>query len=231
MSEIKITALILAAGIGSRMGADDSKQKLILEGESVLRRSIRAFENSRMIDRIILVVRECEITFAKNESSGFNKVYKVVIGGNCRAESAKNGFNNIPYDTDYVAIHDAARCLIRSEDIDKVAMDAITYGAASASTQIFDTVKSIDERGFISSTLNRSALRFVQTPQIFSRELYKKALEANSKLDETITDDNILMEKIGVKVYLSNTDANNIKLTTQNDFEYAKFLLRGRENV
>ncbi len=226
-----VTAIILAAGTGSRMKSSVSKQKMMLAGESILKRSIRAFEESKTVNSIILVVKEDEIVFAEIEAKGFGKVHKIVIGGKCRAESARNGFLNIDANTDFIAIHDAARCLVKSADIDKVVLDAVKFGAATASTKLVDTLKSSDENGFVSSTLNRDSLYYVQTPQAFSKKNYEAALNSGLAIDSSITDDNMLMEKIGIKVYLTDTDVNNIKITTKKDLEFAEFLLRGNLNV
>ena len=225
-----VTAIILAAGSGSRMNINRTKQQLIINGESVLRRSVRIFNECEAITNIIVVARKDEIEFAKNETAGLEKVIEIVEGDSTRAASAKCGFLYAK-DTDYIAVHDAARCLVTKEIIDAVVSDAIKYGAATASTVVTDTVKTVNEHGFIQSTLNRSLLRAVHTPQIFMYDIYKKALETADVYDPLITDDNSLVERILVDVHCTETGARNIKLTTLDDLEFAKMLINGEENV
>ena len=224
----KIAAVILAAGVGSRTGLKVTKQKLTLKGQSVLKRSLRAFDECDMIDSITVVTREDEVAFAMEESSGISKLYRIVVGGGVRAESARIGFENIPSGSELVAIHDAARCLITPEMIKKVAVAAEEYGAASAAAAMTDTVKLVGEGGFVESTLDRSRLMRASTPQIFSTELYKRALDSVT-LDERVTDDNSLIEAIGERVFLVNTGNDNIKITERLDISAALGILNERE--
>ena len=90
-----IAAVILAAGVGSRMGADTTKQRLLVGGISVLRRTLLAFEECEDVKSIVIVTREDEVEFAKSESCGITKLCKIVLGGKVRAESAYNGFKAI----------------------------------------------------------------------------------------------------------------------------------------
>ena len=220
-----VTAVILAAGSGSRMQLHTTKQKLIINGVSVLRRTAKAFEFCDDIDSIVIVVRSDEIEFVKSEISDFKKVKKIIVGGACRAESAKLGFLSIDWDSDIVAIHDSARCFIKDEMIKAVIRDAKAYGAATASYRVTDTVKHVDCDGKVVSTLDRNNIYLVQTPQAFKYDLYKKAIECVDVCDASITDDNMLLEKVGVKVHCTNTGKENVKLTVKEDLDYAEFLL------
>ena len=145
----KTAAIILAAGSGSRMGISTTKQRVIINGKSILRRSIEAFEASKSITSITVVCREDEIEFVKGECIGCNKVAGAVIGGKTRAESAAIGFAAIPQGSKAVMIHDAARCLITPAEIDLVADAVYKYGAATASTNVVDSLKMCDENGMI----------------------------------------------------------------------------------
>lgn len=221
-----VSAVILAAGSGSRMKLDITKQKILLGNESVLHRTVRIFDSTDCIDSIIVVCREDEIDFAKKETAEFSKVRAVVVGGESRVQSALIGFSVVPKSSEYVAIHDAARCFVTSEMISAVVFDAKKYGAATASSKVTDTVKSVDADNRISSTVDRTTLVSVQTPQIFHVDLYKKAVEAyNGTLN--ITDDNMLVEFVGVKPYCTDTGRRNIKLTTLEDLDFANYLLSG----
>lgn len=224
-----VAAVILAAGSGSRMRLDITKQQIVFNGETVLRRTARIFNECDAIDEIIIVARADELDFARGEAAGLAKVKAVVCGGRTRAESAAAGFRAID-SADYVAIHDAARCFVTSDIISRVAADAKKYGAATASALVTDTVKSIDAGGRIRSTVDRSELRTVQTPQIFRHELYERALAEAALDDPALTDDNSLLERIGVYSYLTETGKNNIKLTTAEDLLFAGYLLTGENN-
>ena len=225
-----VAIAILAAGSGSRMNSAVTKQKMIIKGKTLLGRSVMAFEKSKLVDDIIVVVRKDELEFAESELSGIKKLRKIVIGGNTRAESAKNAFLAIGNNCLFFGVHDCARCLIDTEDVDKVISDAFRYGAATASTPVYDTVKEINESQNIKFTHKRETMRFVQTPQVFDSELYRKALESISGLDpQSVTDDNMLLENIGVSVHCTDTKPTNIKITTAADIEYAEFLLKRKK--
>lgn len=224
-----ITAIILAAGSGSRMGSDVTKQRILILGESVLKRSVRAFSSCEKIADIIVVCRSDELEWAREECADFLKVTTIVSGGNTRAESTKAGFCAISDKTEYVAIHDAARCLITPENISSVIDAAILHGAATAGSRLTDTVKLTDN-GFIDSTLLRERLFCAQTPQIFSREIYSRALDG-VKLDESITDDNMLAERLGIKIAVVDTGKSNIKLTTAEDIAIAEYIIERRTSV
>ena len=228
MKKPYVTAAILAAGLGTRFSQTQTKQKTNILGKSVLRRSVEIFDASSLVDDIIIVIRAEEEDFVKEELFGIKKPYKLVVGGACRAQSAKNAFLALNNKADFIAIHDAARCITDVSDVETVLNDAFLHGAASASREVFDTVKECDGTGFIKGTVARDFLRFVETPQVFSKELYKKALEFSVELDASVTDDNILMERAGIKVFLSKMKKENIKITTLSDASYAEFILKGR---
>ena len=218
-------AVILAAGCGSRMMSDITKQRMEIHGTSVLKRSVLAFENTPEVDSIVVVVREDEIAFAERELDGIKKVVAIVSGGRDRRESARCGFSNIPSETEFVAIHDAARCLITPKMISDVLYAAYCSGAATASTPITDTVKKIDGDGIIVETFQRESLVLAQTPQVFAVDIYSRALSSDI---DGVTDDNMLVESIGVKVTAVDTGKRNIKITTPEDLLYAEFLLGSR---
>ena len=222
-----VSALILAAGCGSRMNTSITKQKILLSDKSVLERAVAAFDAADSVGEIIVVCREDEIDFAKSVTSAYKKVKKIVVGGSIRAESAAKGFSVISDTAEYVAIHDAARCLVLPKDIETVIKDAYKYGAATASCAVYDSVKVVDSDGFVSESVKRSAVRLVQTPQIFRCDWYREALDAVDITDHLITDDNSLLERIGKRVYCSETSRTNVKITESGDVDYAKYLLRG----
>ncbi|MBQ8689163.1 MAG: 2-C-methyl-D-erythritol 4-phosphate cytidylyltransferase [Clostridia bacterium] len=211
------------------MKAETTKQCMSLLGESVLKRAVSAFDLCDDISSIVVVIREDERQFVMRELSEIKKLVCVVVGGKTRAESARIGFLAIPEKTDFVAIHDAARCLITPEMITDVLSDAIKYGAATAATPAVDTVKIIDNEGFVEYTPKRALVMMASTPQIFSVEIYKKALSCAEKIDDTVTDDNMLVEMAGYKVFCTDVGKENIKITVPGDIQYAEHILKGRE--
>ena len=221
-----IAAVILAAGKSERMGLGTPKHLLELCGDTVIRHTVRAFENAETIDSIVVVVGSEQVEELRAALSDFKKVVAVVSGAGARTESARCGFLAIPDATDMVAIHDGARCLVTAQIIDKVVRAAKEHGAATAGTYATDTVKYA-EGGEIRKTLPRENLFMAHTPQVFARELYGKALCRAEDL-ALFTDDNSLVENIGKSVLCVETGRNNLKLTTQDDLLYAEFLLKQR---
>lgn len=222
-----VTAIILAAGSGSRMGSDITKQRMTIHGESILRHTVRAFQNSGEVDSIVIVSRDDEIEWAKGElGTEFNKVKTIVAGGKSRAESAYIGFCQAD-EADFVAIHDGARCLITPEMIDSVIRAAYLHSAATAASAVSDTLKKVGDGGVITDTISRDGMYSAQTPQVFSRDLYAKAT-SGIDFNDKITDDNMLVEAIGGQVYAVETGRENIKITTQGDIGYAEYILERR---
>ncbi len=226
----RITAIILAAGSGSRMMSDKTKQMMDICGQSVLRRAALAFEAAPSVGSVIVVVRADETDFARDAVRGLKKAAAVICGGETRQESARLGFLYAEPYSDYVAVHDAARCLVTPEMIEAVIADAVLHGAATASSAVTDTVKRVGGDGCILATVDRTELRAVQTPQIFKTELYRMALEHAERHGLTVTDDNMLLESIGVPIFCTDTGKENIKITTPDDITLAEYLLNRRNS-
>ena len=225
-----ISALILAAGSGNRMQSDITKQMMNLDGESVVVRSVRAFEECADISSIVVVAKDDELSRIRDMLSGkSSKLFAVVAGGKCRQESALKGFAAIPSDAQFVAVHDAARCLVLPEMISKVVVSALKYGAATAGHPVYDTVKLVGKNGEISGTLNRDELFVASTPQIFEKGIYERALRASSDRLEHYTDDNMMVEAIGESIATVNVGKENLKITTQEDLLLARLILERRK--
>ena len=223
-----VTAIVLAAGSGSRMGTSETKQRISIGGQSILKRTVGIIANCRKINSIVVVCRDDETQWANEELRDFgSKLYAIVPGGKCRAESAAKGFFAIPNRSEYVLIHDGARCLVTDEIIELVVDGAIKHGAASAASLVTDTLKRSDEEYCVLETISRNNLFSVQTPQVFSVDKYQKALET-IELDEHITDDNMLMEQIGEPVFLVETGRENIKITRKEDLDFAECIIERR---
>lgn len=226
-----VTAIILVAGSGSRMRSAIPKQRMTIHGESILRHTVRAFQNACEVDAIVIVSREDEIEWAKSElGSEFNKVKTIVVGGKSRAESAFIGFCHAGDKTDFVAIHDGARCLVTPETIDSVIGAAYLHSAATAACAVTDTLKKVGDGGIIIDTISRESMYSAQTPQVFSRDLYARAT-CDMDFTDAITDDNMLVERIGGHIFAVETGRENIKITTQADIGYAEYILERRRGM
>ncbi|MBE6687000.1 MAG: 2-C-methyl-D-erythritol 4-phosphate cytidylyltransferase [Ruminococcaceae bacterium] len=228
------TAIIVAAGSGSRMNKNGvTKQMITLAGIPIVVRSILAFEKCKKIKDIIIVAREDEKDIYKEfiKTYSLKKIKTVTTGGKTRQESVLNGFKKISDKCDFVAIHDAARCLITPENIEKVIDHAERFCAATAAVPVKDTIKIADEKGFISSTPQRSRVWAAQTPQIFDTDLYRAAAFYAIEKGFEATDDNSLVENLGRKVSLVDCGYENIKITTEEDLYIAENILRNRSKA
>lgn len=228
-SKQRTTAIIVAAGNSTRMGGALSKQFLSICGTPVLVRTLLAFEGADTIKDIIVVTKPQMIAevllFA--EEYGITKLTAVIPGGATRALSVKNGFATIDPATKYVAIHDGARCLVTPDMIDQVCRAAYRYRAASAVAPVNDTVKTA-KGGFVAGTIDRNSVFLATTPQVFSANLYRAALETVQNADQ-LTDDNQLIEQLPHPIKLVDCGKENIKITTPDDVDLAEFLLKKRE--
>ena len=215
-------AVIVAAGNGTRMGAQKSKMLLEIDGKTVIQRTVSVFDNMAEIDEIIVVCRECDFEEFSRLLPGENITF--AIGGETRQQSVKNAVDTID-ECDYIVIHDGARPLVREETIIKTLDKAQEMGAAAAGVYVKDTVKLVDDDLNIAGTPNRKYLVSIQTPQIFEFELYKKALEKAQEEGADYTDDCQLIEHIGGKVGVVIGEYDNIKITTKSDIPLAQSLL------
>lgn len=222
-----VTALIVAAGRGTRMGGQVNKQFLPLCGMPVLARTIDAFEQSELVGEVVVVAGHGEMPEAAAlvREYAFQKVVRIVAGGETRQQSAAAGLEAANPATAYFAVHDGARPLITPQQIDDVVRAAFETGAASAAAPVKDTIKVTDMDGVVLQTPDRASLWAVQTPQVFEASLYRTALQAAQKRGDDYTDDCQLAEKAGRRVRLVNCGYRNIKITTREDLLFAQALL------
>ena len=226
-------AIVLAAGKGSRMKCDVPKQYLSLKGKPVLYYALKAFEES-FIDEIVLVTGVGQEEYCQKEiveHYGFQKVSHVIAGGKERYDSVYAGLLCCQ-DTDYVYIHDGARPLISSVLINANISCVQEKRACITAVPAKDTIKVVDNKGYVADTLERSKLWQIQTPQTFSyalvSEAYRKRAEAG---DTTVTDDAMVVEKYADhSIYLLKGDYRNIKITTPEDLVIAEAFLNGGDN-
>jgi 2-C-methyl-D-erythritol 4-phosphate cytidylyltransferase len=224
-------AVIVAAGASSRMNLKISKQFFPLLGVPAVARTISSFEAAREIKSIVIVCRpeDREQMEIVARGCGAEKIAAIVPGGDTRQQSASAGAKAVPEGTEWLAVHDGARPLVRPEEIDACVADARQCGASALAVPVKDTIKLADGSGFIASTPRRDLLWAVQTPQVFRRELYEDAMRRAETEGMDYTDDCQLLEHAGVKVHLCRGSYENIKLTTQDDIIAAEAILRRRE--
>ncbi len=228
-----VTAVILAAGSSSRMCADKTKQWLEIDGIPTVARSVIAFDSCKLVDEIIICAKEDELPLYKNFKTDFaiSKPLLVISGGNNRQSSALEGFKRINDKTDFVAIHDAARCLITPEMIENTVRAAFAAGCACACCKSADTVKISNENGFIVNTPERKNIRLAQTPQVFSTEIYRVSAYKALSDGLVVTDDASMAEHAGFAVKLVDCGRENIKITEPADIAIAEAILLKRDKT
>ena len=222
-------AVIVAAGRGSRMGLDRNKVLYPLCGEPIVVRTVRAFEESGLFDGgIVVVTGACDMDEMRGmlDQAGLS-VRAVVEGGADRQESVCRGIAACDETADIIAIHDGARPLVTREVIAATIDSAKQFGSGVAAVALKDTVKRVDENSCVVDTPRRDMLRAVQTPQTFDAKLIREAHEA-CKTGARVTDDAMLMERMGHAVYLTAGDMENIKLTTPEDMLLAEQVMAKR---
>lgn len=223
------TAIVLAAGSGKRMGTKVHKQYLLMGGKPVLYYSLRAFEDSRRIDEIILVCGAGEEEYCRQEiveKYGLSKVCKIISGGAERYNSVWNGLRETK--DGYVYIHDGARPFVDGEMIERAYECVSEYHACVAGMPSKDTVKIADPDNVVAETPDRSSVWIVQTPQVFDTALIRKAYAMLMEKEQiTVTDDAMVVEQmIGYPIRLFYGSYENIKITTPEDLEIAGVFLK-----
>ena len=223
-----LTAIIVAGGSSQRMGFD--KLLAPIAGKPVLAHSIAAFEQSNSVADIILVARAERLSeYEKiSESYGFQKISAVIPGGVRRQDSVRCGLDQLGKETQFVAVHDAARPLVSAELIERLLELAREHGGAASAAPIVDTLKRVDQKHTVSGSVDRKNLFGVQTPQIFERALIEKAYKAVFDAGLEVTDEISAVERVGGKVVLLPNESPNFKITYPADLQLAEFLVRYR---
>jgi 2-C-methyl-D-erythritol 4-phosphate cytidylyltransferase len=220
-------AIIAAAGAGTRMASDRPKQFLLLAGTPVIIHTLKVFEQCESINKVIVVVPAAESAgfLSLAAKFGLRKVARVVPGGATRAESVKRGLQAIRAATaEIVAVHDGVRPFVTVEEIDAVVAAAQTDGAAILVAPVTDTIKQVSD-GRIMQTLDRGELRRALTPQCFRYELLRQAYQAADDTDPSVTDESVLVEKLGFPVSIVEGSPRNFKVTTAEDLVIAEAIL------
>ena len=227
-----IAAIICAAGSGTRFGGKRKKPFVDVAGRAVFLRSVELFANRSDVKQILLAIPEDEEELVNVKWGANLKFFNVTlyIGGEERFDTVHKGLELIKDDIDFVAVHDACRCCVTEEIIDSCIEAAIDSGAAIPACPVTATLKKVNiEDKMIEKTVDRSALYEAQTPQVFAVKMIKKAYENLKHLDKAkISDDAQLVEALGLKVSIVETDSSNIKITTPSDISIAEAILKSR---
>ncbi|MBR4123822.1 MAG: 2-C-methyl-D-erythritol 4-phosphate cytidylyltransferase [Clostridia bacterium] len=223
-----IPVIIVAAGNSTRMG--QNKQFMEILGLPVIVRTLMAFQKSKVVSRIILVVKAEDIfTFQLlAEKYGISKVSDIVCGGENRQQSVLNGFARLSQNENEVLIHDGARPLVSEKTICSVAEALKNCSAATCGVRVKDTIKQTDKNGKILKTVDRSCLFSVQTPQAVRKADYLSAVEKIGDIS-SFTDDTSIMEAAGYDCFMVEGDYKNIKITTREDIPLAENFLKEEE--
>ncbi len=255
----RCTAVVLAAGSGRRMHAATAKQFMEIKGKPLIWYSLRAVEQSEIIDDCILVTGESDIPYVRQEiveKYRFKKITDVIAGGEERYASVCNamryiaeGRQPLPNEDGYVFIHDGARPFLTEEILRNTYEDVRRYGACVTAVPSKDTIKIADEQGFAVSTPDRRLVWNIQTPQVFETELITAAYgelekelirlngqdpseQGQHRQGIAVTDDASVVELFtSHKVKLTMGSYENIKITTPEDISTAEGFLENNNNI
>jgi 2-C-methyl-D-erythritol 4-phosphate cytidylyltransferase len=222
-------AIVVAAGKGMRLGGDRPKQFLELAGVPIIVHALRQFERCREISEVVTVLPAEETAGFESVVNRFNlrKVKRVIAGGATRAQSVRRGLEAIT-DANVVAVHDGVRPFVGPDEIDRVVQAAEQNEAAILTAPVSDTIKRVQGERII-ETLPRAQLRRALTPQCFRFALLKRAFQDLDALEGEgleITDDSLLVERLGIEIVSVAGSERNIKITELTDLAFAESLLK-----
>ena len=218
--------LITAAGNGSRMKAGKNKLLIELEGESLIYWTLKCVFSSSLISWVGIIGQPNDKKELLSSIKEFSARVKWINGGKTRQESVFKGLNSLPSDAKKVLIHDGARCLINPKFINKCALELEESEAIILASKVTDTIKIVDNKGYIQETPNREHLWAAQTPQGFLVERLKKAHKLAIDNNWTVTDDASLFEMLDWEVKIIEGNSSNIKITSPLDLKIAKLFLK-----
>ena len=216
-------ALIVAGGEGLRMGSPLPKQFLEVQSYPVLYHTLRAFSKAIPDIHLVLVLPETHLEYWKELVLKYKITipHKIVTGGKTRYQSVKNGLKEVPLNA-FVAIHDGVRPLVSKELIKQSFESCKTQNAVIPVLSLSDSIRLVDNHK--SKPLNRNLYKLVQTPQCFQSDIIKKAYD-QIPFDEALTDDAMVAEAFGQKIYLIDGERHNLKITTPEDLKYVEYVL------
>lgn len=228
-----VSVILLAGGVGKRMGASIPKQYLPLKGQPIATYSLETFARMKEVFEIVVV---CDPSWRDLFQERFPSLpkdikFKWALPGAERQDSVYNGLQETSDNASLLAVHDSARPLVTEEDIIKCLNDAYTVGAAVLGVQVKPTIKEVDSNLMVIQTLKRSKLWEVQTPQVIKPALLKRGFEHVMKNKLEVTDDVSIVEALGEPVRITAGSYTNIKVTTPDDMAVAEKFLEERTQV
>ncbi len=230
----RVTAILPAAGLGTRMGADTPKQFLSLDGVPVLVFTLRRLAACPEITDFVIATRAEEIDSVKAgvASENFGRPVRVVRGGDTRQDSVANTLTEVPPEADLILVHDAVRPLVTLSQIERVIAEAAACGAAILGIPAMDTVKEVKRASLptdvalVTATIPRERVVLAQTPQVFESTLLLEAFARARQDGVTASDEAGLVERMGRDVHVVVGSERNLKITRPGDMELAEFYLR-----
>ncbi|MFH1413752.1 MAG: 2-C-methyl-D-erythritol 4-phosphate cytidylyltransferase [Candidatus Omnitrophota bacterium] len=228
-----LSAIILAAGKGLRSKSKISKPLIKMNSKPIIFYSLKTLSSLTSIKDIVVVANTRNLKGIINSISKYRigKVHRIVYGGKRRQDSAYSGLKAIDKRTDLVLIHDVARPFVDKKTVIALIREAKRYGAAISGVPVKATIKGVARRSslvsrtqIVEKTLDRSRLWEIQTPQVFKKNLILKAYKKFNRIN--VTDDAMLVEKLGRRVSIVHGSYNNIKITTPEDMVIAEAISR-----
>ena len=219
--------LIPAAGSGSRMKAGKNKLLIELEGESLIYWTLKSVFSASLVSWVGVIGQPKDKQELLNSVKDFSSKVRWINGGETRQESVFKGLNSLPSNAVKVLIHDGARCFIEPNLINKCALELEKNDAVVIATKVTDTIKIVDNKGYIKDTPNRKNLWAAQTPQGFLVDRLRKAHTMAIEKNLTVTDDASLFENLNWQVKIIEGNTSNIKITSPIDLKIAKLFLKG----
>jgi len=229
----RVTAILPAAGMGTRMGGETPKQFLELDGSPILLHTLRRLASCDLITEIILATRADEVQRMEQRcrQEKVGQPIRVVKGGSTRQESVAAALEHVSDDVELVAVHDAVRPFVTREQVSRVIEEARKCGAAILGIPAMDTVKEVkrsslpQDVALITGTIPRERIVLAQTPQVFHTKLLKEAFAKAAADGVNASDEAGLVERLGHDVHVVHGTEGNIKITKPSDMELARFYL------
>jgi len=228
-----VAVIICAAGASTRFGGKKKKPFVDVKGKAAFLHSVELFSDHAAVKQILLAVPPDDLELINIKWAANLNFFgtKICLGGKERFETVNNALKLVKDDIDLVAVHDAVRCCLKKEWVDNVFAAAEKSGAAILACPVIPTIKKVKGNTII-ETIDRSNLYQAQTPQVFEKDLLKKAYENLVNMDKNkISDDAQLIEALGNKVTIVKTDSSNIKITHSSDVAMAEAILKAREKA